>query len=165
MQRFTRNKPEPLAIVECDGPGELLAHYNPKEMQFDKQVAWKDEGFGLEYSGEVHGRKLTLELFFDCYEVVGGDLEPELETLHRLTLPLDPASGDPIKRCPPMVMLGNAPFASLKYVIEAVSVKVTMFVESRPVRATATVTLKEVTLDRHEKERRKFKPLKSRRGR
>jgi hypothetical protein len=149
MQRFTRNRPDEtrLAIVECEGPGALLAHYNPKEMAFDKQVAWKDDGFGLQYTGEVHGRKLTLELFLDCYET-DGNLEPELETLHRLTLPLEPDSSDPIKRCPPVVRLGNAPFESLEYVIEAVSVKITMFVDKRPVRATATVTFKEVMHDR-----------------
>jgi hypothetical protein len=158
MQHFAKNglAKHRLTIVECEGPGALIAHYNPKELQIERQVAWKDEGLGLEYSGEVHGRKLTLELFFDCFEYE-GDLEPELETLHRLTLPLDPESGDSIARCPPVVKLDNAPFKSLRYVIEAVSIKMTMFVDSRPVRATATVTLKEVTRDQSDDLRRRFK--------
>jgi hypothetical protein len=159
MQRFTRNQTDDkrLTIVECEGPAALVAHYNPKELQIDKQVAWNDEGFGLEYTGEVHGRKLTFELFLDCYEDGGTDLVAELETLHRLTLPLEPMSTDSIRRCPPLLRLGGGPFPELCWVIEALSIKLTMFgANNLPVRATATVTLKEVTCDERGALRRAF---------
>ena len=177
MQRFASSPidKERLTIVECEGTGALVAHYNPKEIQIEKQVAWSDDGFGLTYSGEVHGRKVTLELFLDCYEETGADLIAELELLHRLTLPVDAESSESLKRCPPMVRVSKLPFPGASYVIEAVSIKITMFRESNnrtrgfktdtpnhPVRATATITLKEVTLDRRGEPRRMFTSKKAR---
>jgi hypothetical protein len=153
--RFRRNSPDDkrLLIAAVDGfRGELRAHFNPREVQLEKTVNWQEGKPGgsnsptYEYTAG-NARSLSMELLFDRFEVAGDTVEPELETLTRMSIALDPQSKVDEKRRPPHLTITNGPFgqALFRCVLESGVIKITMFdKEMRPVRATANVKFKEL---------------------
>jgi hypothetical protein len=139
----------------------LIAHYNPNKIQIDKTVPWKDHPVGessfLEYT-QGGPRTISMELFFDCYESArsptdpraNATLESELDTLSRMALPRDPEGPIELRR-PPVLRIATkgegGMLPRIQCVIESLSISITMFdILMRPVRATVTLKLKEVSV-------------------
>jgi hypothetical protein len=178
MSNKADNKTPPPMFLHPKGPGEgvvaigsvdegeenltVVAQYNPKELQIDKNIPWQknsqpnkspDAGIQLEFTG-AEGRSMSLELLFDGYESGDGKIpatgKTVLETvneLNRLASPREPGSNDENKRRPHhCVVVWGKTIAKKSFhcVIEQLSVKYTMFSnEGEPLRATCTVKLKE----------------------
>lgn len=146
----------------------VQAQFNPKEVQLDRQVPWGEHNVrdnrpvrwrgdtnehDAEYTG-APGRTLTLELLFDHYELEDTpakprSVEPILDALDEMACVTDPSGDDDDRRPHHCVvtwgagsgMQGLRPF---RCVIESISSKLTMFDrDGTPVRATATVKLRE----------------------
>ena len=152
MPEFKRNveRGNRITIVNLEGSGEVVAHYNPKEIQVDKVVPWQkhkdskaDEPV-LEFTGG-EGRTLTMELLFDSFED-GRDIEGDLLELTRFAK-MKQQDGPEDQRRPPLLSVKKAPVGDpFKCVIESLSIKVTMFNQNtRPVRATVNIKLKEAS--------------------
>lgn len=141
---------------------EVAAQYNPKELQLDKAIAWgahnqRDnrashrrelaEGqHDLEFTGG-EGRAMSVELLFDRYEL-DKSVEPTVDVLELLSSVTDPESADETLRRPHhcVVVWGVAGMKPFRCVIEALSVKYTMFsTDGVPLRAVCTVKLREAS--------------------
>jgi phage protein U len=178
MSNKADNKSPPPMFLHPKGAGEgvvaigsvdeneehltVVAQYNPKELQIDKNIPWQknsqpnkspDAGIQLEFTG-AEGRSMTLELLFDSYETAGGKIEltgktvlESVNELNRLASPREPGSNDENMRRPHhCVVVWGKTIAKKSFhcVIEQLSVKYTMFSsEGEPLRATCTVKLKE----------------------
>jgi hypothetical protein len=160
-----------IMIKSADEPNneklQVEAQYNPKELEIKRTVPWskpaesnkgnqkskQEGGIHLEFTG-AEGRTMTLELLFDGYETAAGepfyiaDVTKQIEKLETLasvrdTKPKAPEDMRRPHRC--MVIWGDT-FGSegFRCVIDSLSVKYTMFdTKGKPLRATATVSLKE----------------------
>jgi hypothetical protein len=153
---FSRNPVDQarLAIVVLEGAEyHLRAHYNPHEVQYEKAIGWNEKSLRgdhphLDYTS-AKARTMSLDLFFDCFELTGETLQDDLDTLARMTVPSNPESRNEENRRPPIVQIVNGPLPNFRCVIESVAVKVTMFDRlMRPVRATVNIKLKEVKAER-----------------
>jgi len=125
----------------------IVAQYNPKELQQDKQIPWhKQKRRGpadLEYTG-CEGWTMSLELLFDGFE---GELDvlAQVTALKSLTQHF---GSKPSEARPPKVRLlwgqGEGTLPAFTAVVESVGIKYTMFgPDGQILRATATVKLKE----------------------
>jgi Contractile injection system tube protein/Phage P2 GpU len=149
-----------LTIGSVDNPDDdhtVVAQYNPKELQIDKNVPWQKHnqanktGSQADEKGKVHleftgaeGRTLQIELLFDQFELKDrpGGAGPStvasligiLETLrrpHLCVLTWGSENGLPSFRC----------------VINSISTKYTVFDrDGTPLRATCTVKLQEADI-------------------
>ncbi len=136
---------------ESDFKGELVAQYNPKEIQIDKAASWAESKTStsdqphLEFTSSGT-RSLSLELMFDTYED-GTDVHAlYVAELIKLVSVMKPGSEKEQERRPPRVkfLWGFQGLPGFIGVIESVSTKYTMFLPGgRPVRATCTVKMKE----------------------
>lgn len=134
---------------------EIVAQYNPKELARQAAAQWSphpntsarhskigENYCWLEY-GTTDPRTMTVELLFDGFEE-SVSVSPIVKSLEALTIPVDMTSRDSSKRRPQLCIAvwGEE---KMRCVVTAVSTKFTMFdARGRPVRATCTVTLKEV---------------------
>ena len=134
---------------------EITAQYNPKELARTANAAWHphpntsakksksgDSLVAMEY-GTSEPRSVVLELLFDGYEE-GFPISGLVNDLESLTLPLDRQSLTPEDRHPQLCV---AVWGSqqLRCIVVSVTTKLTMFDASgEPLRATCSVTLKEV---------------------
>jgi hypothetical protein len=152
-ENFSRNLPDEnrLLIAAVDGfGGHVRAHFNPKEIQLDKKVNWveqKAKAHNEPYYEFTAGgpRTLTMELLFDRFEIKDGTVDPELQTLQRMAIALDPKGKTEDQRRPPILLISNGPVGDFQCVLESLVIKVTMFDRrGRAVRATANVTFKEL---------------------
>jgi len=123
----------------------VTALFNPKELSLSKSVPWQEQDGSKGNSGELEfsgakARSMSLELFFDTYEEKKNVYDLHISPL----LELSEVMSDP-KR-PPKVVFTWGKFPRFVGVIESCSVKYTMFLaDGTPVRATASVKLKEAT--------------------
>jgi len=161
-QHFRRNIPDDqrLLITAVDGfGGHVRAHFNPREVSFDKKVNWNEQkaaGHNEPYFEYTSGtpRSMTMELLFDRFEVEGQTVEPELQTLQLMAIALDPQSKKESDRRPPLLKITNGPIKDFQCVLESLAVKVTMFNrQGQAVRATANVTFKELRIKGAQMER------------
>jgi hypothetical protein len=134
---------------------EIIAQYNPKELARQAAATWETHpNTSAKHSPTGEGnmwseykttapRTLTFELLFDGYEE-GISVTPIVESLERLTIPVDMHSRDATKRRPQLcVAVWGA--QQLRCVVQSVATKLTMFDESgEPLRASCTVVLSEV---------------------
>ena len=134
---------------------EITAQYNPKELARTANAEWHphpntsakqsksgDSFVAMEY-GTSEPRSVVLELLFDGYEE-GFPISGLVNDLESLTLPLDRQSLTPEDRHPQLCV---AVWGSqqLRCIVVSVTTKLTMFDSSgEPLRATCSVTLKEV---------------------
>jgi len=155
---MTREVPtsEFITIGSVDGgPPDVVAKYNPKELQVDKNVPWKvnpqankspKKGIQLEFSG-AEGRSMSLELLFDGYED-NASVATSVKSLNDLASPIEAGSSDENKRRPHLCMVTwGETVEKFTCVIESLSTKYTMFSDKGvPLRATCTVKLKEANV-------------------
>lgn len=151
-----------LTIASLDDGTKVEAMYNPKELQVDRSIPWakppatnktsntsQPGEIRLEFTG-AEGRTMQVELLFDGFETNGatpkGTVAGSIADLETLASVRDPGSPDDDKRRPHrcVVSWGQRGLPSFRCVIESLSVKYQMFSdEGLPLRATATVKLKE----------------------
>lgn len=140
-------------IKVCDGSKSgrtVECMFRPKEYTVTKQNSWQP--------GEVKGKdvprlefrgggasSLTMELFFDTYEI-GKDVRKEYTNKIWELMAIDDSLTDrtTLKGRPPLVQFQWGPVISFKAVITNITQKFTMFkADGTPVRATLTVTFQE----------------------
>jgi len=145
----------------------VTAQYNPKEIQMDRSIDWKQKDLrdnrpdwlrqrksgrvsdnaDVEYTG-AGGRTLSFELLFDGYER-NESIEGDIRKLEEMACVRDPDKPEDEFRRPHhcVAVFGDESGGSMgkfRCVIEKLSVKYSMFSSSgAPVRATASLTLKE----------------------
>ncbi len=128
------------------------AQFNPNDLQLDKPVPWMEHPeLCLEYGGRKP-RTFSVELLFDGHEACDS-IQPQLDALDRLSSPRDGSSRRESMRRPHdcIVLWGAAGMPRLRCVIEQLTTKYVMWDRAgKPVRAIATVKLKETRLDREE---------------
>ena len=162
-----------LTIGSVDDPDEahtVVAQYDPKELQIDKNVPWQKHnqanktGSQADEKGKVHleftgaeGRTLQIELLFDQYELKDrpggtstvGKLIGILETLATVR---SATSSDEKMRRPHLCLLtwganSKNGLPSFQCVINSISTKYTVFdSDGTPLRATCTVKLQEADI-------------------
>jgi hypothetical protein len=155
------DKVEKLTIGSLDKPKLpcVVAQYNPKELQFDKQLQWQkperlaggqqnaDDQDEVELPAKPT-RSVTIELLFDGFEE-HRSVQPEIDQLEVLSSIRVPGSRfAPLRRPHHCVVTwgtkGTRPF---RCVIESLSIKLTMFAPSgAPLRAICSVKLTEVNV-------------------
>lgn len=141
-----------LQIASLDADLTVEAHYNPKELAYQKQVGWNEKvttaggadagQYVVEYGGDKP-RTLALELVFDGFED-NENVQYTVENLELLAMPRDPQNGDPEWRRPHRCVVTWGAGRPFRCVIESVATKFTMFgTDGTPLRAICTVALKE----------------------
>src|ERR1041385_3742124 len=149
-----------LSIGTVEGPKhEVIAQYNPKELQVDKPVPWSKHNMANKQEaksdrGEIHleftgaeSRSMQVELLFDGYEQKKS-IADQVAELEKMASVMEPSSGTEDKRRPPLCVVtwGTNGLPSFRCVIESLSTKYTLFDrQGTPLRATCTVKLKEAT--------------------
>lgn len=137
---------------------DVVAQFNPRELQYERAVPWKQHDSTTVEFGGWQGRTITVELFFDGVEDNRSISRP-LKNLEKLATVIEPDSKDEGKRRAHLCVacLGDArkrkddaaitePYEipSLRCVIESLTVKYLVWSkEGTPLRASATVKLKE----------------------
>jgi hypothetical protein len=151
MSDFNRAT-EKISIGSLDDGTQVVAQYNPKELQVDMTVPWSKvnqannsntQGIHLEFTG-ADGRTITVELLFDGYET-NTSVAPQVQALQTLASVWKPNSKQENERRPHRCVAkwGKA-VDSFRCVIASLSTKYTMFGDDgTPLRATCTVTLQE----------------------
>lgn len=159
--RLWSHKIEKLTIGSLDDVHlHVVAQYNPRELQIDKQIPWtppdhlpsaeggRDSAHGVVEITAAATRSTSIELLFDGYED-HRSVQPQIDKLERLSSPREPGSPDETLRRPHHCVVawgvtGTRPF---RCVIETLTTRVTMFApDGAPLRATCTVKLKEVNV-------------------
>lgn len=136
------------------------AHYNPKELQFQREVPWathqlanhsEEDALAVEFTGS-RPRMMELELLFDCYERTPQDdprtIEQLVDVIETLATVRDPKA-DATHRRPHycIVTWGDSGVKPLRCVIESVAVKYTMFDRlGTPLRAICNIKVREARL-------------------
>ncbi|MBA3500623.1 MAG: phage tail protein [Myxococcota bacterium] len=161
------NAPAKLTIGSADDTKlNVIAHYNPKEIDLGLQTQWADEMalkgmvpdkkrdkerdivHDIQYTGSP-ARSMSLELFLDYYEApYEGPRESVEAIVHRLQIlasPRDEHSDEPHLRRPHMCLVAwGSGKPAFRCVIESLAVKFTMFSsDGTPVRAVCNLKLKE----------------------
>jgi hypothetical protein len=133
-------------------PMMLKFKYNPEKYSIEKSAKWnRPELPGADSTAEpqyVSGGPTTvsMEIFFDEFETVMGDVSGDVETLFSWTKP-----------CPPTLMVGqpqppllafhwgtNPALSSFRGFLRSVDATYTMFrIDGTPIRATCSITLEE----------------------
>ena len=152
-----------LTIGSLDKPSlTVSAHYNPHELQIDKQIPWGTHGArdnqnksepappgqdSLEFNG-APTRTMSIELLFDAYEQKES-IQPLITSLEKMSSVRDPSSDDDEERRPHFcIVVWGEDIPNFRCVIEGLVVKYTMFdTRGMPLRAVCSVKLKEARLN------------------
>lgn len=139
------------------GPPELRFAFNPTEYTVAKSGTWTrppTKGARSASTPEYHGGNpmtLQLEIFFDAWEDAAGDVTRPVKTLLEWTIPTESAHNRGPAN-PPLLTLEwgrNSTLTGFRGFLKSVSAKYTMFRgDGTPVRATATINLEEVPLEK-----------------
>ena len=139
--------------LEPDQSNDVTAQYNPKEISVDKSVSWSPAKTPTGNTPELQftagtNRGLSLELTFDGFETNTNVHTTYVDTLVKMTAPIDESSNSDDKKRPPMVKVvwGDGKLPPFQGVVESVSTKYTLFMpDGTQVRATCSVKLKEAS--------------------
>lgn len=138
----------------------VVAQFNPKELQVDKQIAWKEPPrIQGSHPGSVEEdplelpsaptRSMNLELLFDGFEDQRS-VQPQIDVLEELSSIRDPGAKEAfLRRAHHCVLAWGSTDGARRFrcVIESLATKVTMFSpQGEPLRATCTMKLKEVKM-------------------
>jgi len=131
---------------------ELKFKYNPEKFTLTKSAIWQDASKGTkEEPAEPTFQKtepatLTMDLFFDAYEEFAGDVTGDVRTLLTWTKPCPPKVNDVMN--PPILELrwgDSKALRGFRGYLSSVTANYTLFrMNGTPVRATCSITLKEV---------------------
>ena len=145
-----------LSIGSLDDPRVSVdAHYNPKELQFQRNVPWSPHPLANKNGGDqleveftgAQPRTMELEMLFDGFES-GTSVQGCIDVIETLAA-VRKADGDADERRPHycVVAWGDGGVKPLRCVIESVTVKYTMFDRmGTPLRAVANVKVREAHL-------------------
>jgi nucleoid-associated protein YgaU len=133
-----------------DKIAEIELQFNPKDLQIDKGASWKvkdakpaKRGAKPEFTGS-EPRSMSVEVFLDSTERPSYDITKDVQVLMDLCTPT-PKSIQQNKPSPPFVTFGWGEKMQFEAYVDKVSVKFSLFSpEGKPLRATATVSLKEI---------------------
>ena len=154
------DKIEKLHFGSLDEPDfTVVAQYNPKEVQIDKQIQWKKpERLPGSHPGSAEDddemeltaaptRSMNLELLFDGFEE-HRSVQPEIDKLEIMSSIREPGSKHAyLRRAHHCVVAWGGVDGARRFrcVIDSLSTKVTMFSpEGLPLRAICTMKLQEV---------------------
>jgi len=144
-----------ITLASLDDGTAVKAQYNPKELEFQKNVPWSKvnqanqsqsatggQGIHLEFTG-AEGRTMSIEMLFDGYES-NTSIMPQVHALEWLASVLDPTNTKEAMRRPHRCVAVWGNDISFRCVINSLSTKYTMFSSSgTPLRATCMVKLME----------------------
>jgi hypothetical protein len=131
----------------------LICRFNPKELTVSKSGRWHagpqqaaTDAPEPDYVSP-EARSLSMELFFDDWEALAGDVSGQVEQLLAWTSPGSSMfSGQ--RTNPPILEFFWGPKKHITGYLESVSARYTLFRrDGTPVRATVNVTFKEVPQD------------------
>jgi hypothetical protein len=143
--------PKKVAIVGMEIKIDLVAQYNPKELQIETSADWKaspnskSDNPDFEYTSSP-ARTLSMELLFDTYEDDEDVGEKYVSKLTQLISVMDP-DGVEAKKRPSIIQVcwPEDSSASFQGVLQSVSTKYTMFAhKGYPVRAVCSIKVMEV---------------------
>lgn len=146
-----------VVLTSVDNPSVTIrAQYNPSEYTITKENTWTPKPVigrnipQLDFTGGG-SRTMNVKLFFDVFEQPGASIESYTDTLWQLTLinENDSARGENTQRSRPHILtIQFGETWHFRCVITNLSVQHTLFrQDGTPVRAEATLTLKEVADD------------------
>jgi hypothetical protein len=144
-----------LTVVEGVTPKPLLNFtYNPTEYSISKSARWNrpptrgaESATPPEFTG-TDPMTLSMEIFFDAVEQPAGDVSRDIETLLEWTKPTEMSRAQGLAQPPLLRFIWgmNPVLQSFQGFLKSVTAKHTMFrIDGTPIRATATITLEEVT--------------------
>jgi len=142
-----------LAVVQGGGvPMMLKFKYNPEQYSIVKSGEWtRPQTNGAESTPPpqyVSGNPATIEMdiFFDAFDELAGDVSTDVGTLFRWTMPCPPTRDRGLPQPPVLAFFwGSNSVGDFRGFLRRVSARFTMFrVDGTPIRATCSITLEEV---------------------
>jgi len=150
------NALEKAMLIVVDGVGVpmmLRFKYNPEQYTVEKSAEWtRPRAPGAESTPDpdyttTNPTRLTMEIFFDAFEELAGDVSKDVDTLLTWTkpTPVSRATGTPL---PPLLMFqwgSSSALSGFRGFLKSVSARYTLFrIDGTPIRATCNITLEEV---------------------
>jgi hypothetical protein len=147
---------EKAMLVVVDGVGVpmmLRFKYNPEQYTIEKSADWtRPSAPGAESTPapdytSTNPASVSMEIFFDAFEEIQGDVSRDVETLFTWTKPT-PSSRAQKKPQPPLLMFqwgSSSALSDFRGFLKSVSARYTLFrVDGTPIRATCNIRLEEV---------------------
>lgn len=134
--------------------GESLTFkYNPTQISFSKSAQWTAHGVTLENNwieptfNETSPGRLQMDIFFDAFEELAGDVSGDVQTLMNWTKPTVYFESFVVE--PPMLEFNwgmGRGLDGMQFYLESVNATYTLFrMDGTPIRATCTISLVEAT--------------------
>lgn len=138
-----------LAMIDSFLPiGDLTFKYNPEKFTLTKSSSWQNNGVSLESQWapptflSTAPSRIDMEIFFDAFEELFGDVTGDVKTLIDWTKP-GPSNE------PPLLQFrwgASEALQGMYFYLESVTANYTMFrVDGTPIRATCNIALVEAT--------------------
>ena len=147
---------EKAMLIVVDGVGVpmmLRFKYNPEQYTIEKSAEWnRPQAPGAESTPEpdytsTNPTTVSMEIFFDAFEELQGDVTRDVETLFTWTKPT-PVSRIGGTAQPPLLMLqwgSSSTLSDFRGFLRSVSARFTLFRgDGTPIRATCNIRLEEV---------------------
>lgn len=126
--------------------GGLTFKYNPEQFSLSKGTSWKNQGVHLQSDWvepeylSTEPASLTIEIFFDAFEELLGDVSTDVAILMDWT---KPGPSDKPPRLEFRWGVSNV-LKDMQFYLQSVSATYTLFrVDGTPIRATCNITLTE----------------------
>jgi nucleoid-associated protein YgaU len=143
-----------LKVVSGDAKtSHLTFAYNPTELSTEKSAQWHRPTTPSAVSttnpefGGSEPQSVSMEIFFDVYEDLFGDVSDDIKTLFEWVRPTASSRSKGLPS-PPILAFewgSNKALADFRGFLKHVSAKYTMFrADGTPIRATASISLEEV---------------------
>lgn len=138
-------------------PKDLTFKYNPEQFTLSKTADWNDNGVSLnkQWAPPTYQRttpgKIDMDIFFDAFEELFGDVTDDVQTLVNWTKP-GPKDTHGVEK-PPLLQFrwgSSKALQGMYFYLASVSAKYTLFrADGTPIRATCTINLVEATDPAH----------------
>jgi hypothetical protein len=150
------NALEKAMLIVVDGAGVpmmLRFKYNPEQYTVEKSAQWtRPKAPGAESTPDpdytsTNPTSVSMEVFFDAFEELQGDVSRDVATLFTWTkpTPLSRAAGKPQ---PPLLMFqwgSSSALGDFRGFLRSVNARYTLFrIDGTPIRATCSISLEEV---------------------
>lgn len=138
-------------LINCDTKEQINFLFNPTEYTVAKSNSWEQKrvvGKNVPKTAFTGGgpRTMTMDLFFDVFEIENGDVRTHTDQLWKLCM-INAGTENPNtqRSDPPYCIFQWGPNWHFKAAVTTLSVRFTLFREDgTPVRATANITLQDV---------------------